>query len=96
MIVCTHTAIKKPRKSLEEWKDVITLPQFGGEFALMAPQSSIFDFRRFSSIIPLQLTTPGQLSSGCKRAFQISSLPRIGHQGSPDLNPLDDRLWSEL
>ncbi|CAH1406471.1 unnamed protein product [Nezara viridula] len=30
--------------------------------------------------ISLQLTRPGQLSSGCKRTFQSSSLPRIGPQ----------------
>ncbi|CAH1394280.1 unnamed protein product [Nezara viridula] len=49
---------------------------------------------RFSSRIPLHLTRPGQHSSGCKRTFQSSSLPRI--DGSPDLNPLDYQLWSKL
>ncbi|CAH1396065.1 unnamed protein product [Nezara viridula] len=58
MTVRTHAALKKPRKSLEEWKEVITLP------------------RR----IPLQLTRPGQFSSGCKRTFQSSSLLWIGPQ----------------
>ncbi|CAH1407769.1 unnamed protein product, partial [Nezara viridula] len=44
MIVRTHTALKKPTKSLAEWKEIITLSQvwFGREFALMAQQSSIF------------------------------------------------------
>ncbi|CAH1393104.1 unnamed protein product [Nezara viridula] len=44
MMVCPHTTLKKPRKSLEEWNEVVILPQlwFGGECALMAPQSSIF------------------------------------------------------
>ncbi|CAH1394312.1 unnamed protein product [Nezara viridula] len=32
--------------------------------------------------IPLRLTRPGQLNSGCKRTFQSSSLPRIGPQES--------------
>ncbi|CAH1390772.1 unnamed protein product [Nezara viridula] len=31
-------------------------------------------------MIPLQLTRPGQLSSGCKRPFQSLYLPRIGTQ----------------
>ncbi|CAH1394261.1 unnamed protein product [Nezara viridula] len=76
MIVCTHTALKKPRKSLEEWKEVITIPQrwFGGDFALMAAQNSIFVKKHR---IPLQLTRPGQLSSACKRTFQSSTLPWI-------------------
>ncbi|CAH1404288.1 unnamed protein product [Nezara viridula] len=60
-----HTALKKPRKSLEELKEVITLPQ---------------KVIGFSSRIPLQLTRPSQLSSGCKRTFQSSSLLRIGPQ----------------
>ncbi|CAH1398039.1 unnamed protein product [Nezara viridula] len=30
--------------------------------------------------IPFQLTRPCQLSSGCKKTFQSSSLPRIGPQ----------------
>ncbi|CAH1406543.1 unnamed protein product [Nezara viridula] len=79
------------------------------EFALMAPQSSIFvkkelkqplknyqddiwksvfkplydtplEVLGFSSRISLQLTRPGQLSIGCKRTFQSSSLPRISPQ----------------
>ncbi|CAH1401122.1 unnamed protein product [Nezara viridula] len=43
-----------------------------------------------------QDSAPAQLSSGCKRTFQSSSLPRIGPSGSTDLNPPDYRLWSEL
>ncbi|CAH1391913.1 unnamed protein product [Nezara viridula] len=31
-------------------------------------------------MIPIQLTRPGQLSNGCKRTFQSSSLPLIGPQ----------------
>ncbi|CAH1394649.1 unnamed protein product [Nezara viridula] len=34
----------------------------------------------FSSMIPLQLTRSGQLSSGYKRTFQSLSLLRIGTQ----------------
>ncbi|CAH1398087.1 unnamed protein product [Nezara viridula] len=34
----------------------------------------------FSKRIPLQLTSSGQLSSGCKRKYQSSSLPRIDPQ----------------
>ncbi|CAH1404056.1 unnamed protein product [Nezara viridula] len=66
MTVYTHTALKKLRKSLEEWKEIITLPQrwFGGEFALMAPQSRI----------PLQLKRPSQVSSGWKRTFHQEAL----------------------
>ncbi|CAH1398645.1 unnamed protein product [Nezara viridula] len=37
-----------------------------------------------------------QLSSGCKRTFQSSSLATDWPPGSPDLNPLDYRLWFEL
>ncbi|CAH1397264.1 unnamed protein product [Nezara viridula] len=50
----------------------------------------------FSSRIPFQLTRPGQISSGCKRTFQSSSLPLIGSPEAPDLNPLDYRLWSKM
>ncbi|CAH1394697.1 unnamed protein product [Nezara viridula] len=50
----------------------------------------------FSSRILIHLARPGQLSSGCKRTFQRSFLPWIAPEGSPDLNPLDCRLWSEL
>ncbi|CAH1406395.1 unnamed protein product [Nezara viridula] len=49
----------------------------------------------FSSRIPLQLTRPGQLSSGYKRTFQSSSLPRIGPQEAL-ISTQDYRLWSKL
>ncbi|CAH1389399.1 unnamed protein product [Nezara viridula] len=48
----------------------------------------------FSSRIPLQLTRPGQLSSGCKRTSQSSFLYRIIPQEA--LIPLDYRFCSEL
>ncbi|CAH1406315.1 unnamed protein product [Nezara viridula] len=66
MIVCTYTALKKPRKSLEEWKEVIALPLslFGREFAFMAPQSSILVKKeKFGFPAGFRSSSQGQVNS---------------------------------
>ncbi|CAH1403528.1 unnamed protein product [Nezara viridula] len=79
VVVCTHTALKKTRKSLEDWKEV------------SKPFLSNGLVGRFHS------SSQGQVNSAIaakehSRLHSASDWP----SGSPDLKPLDYRLWSEL
>ncbi|CAH1404808.1 unnamed protein product [Nezara viridula] len=64
------------------------IPEVAGEIGLPIPKATWKEFETITQYvvklgrIPLQLTRPGQLSSGCKRTFQSSSLPRIDPQGA--------------
>ncbi|CAH1388806.1 unnamed protein product [Nezara viridula] len=75
MIVCTHSAPKKTRKSLEEWKEVDIL-----EPVVKPRNDTLFAGSHWVFQQALQLTRLGQHSSGYKITFQSSSLPRIGPQ----------------
>ncbi|CAH1402696.1 unnamed protein product [Nezara viridula] len=89
IIMCTLTTLKKPRKSLEEWKEVITLLQSVMVWRRVGTTKLHFSGFRSSS--------QGQvnLAVAAKEHFRVHLCPNWP-SGSPDVNPSDYWLWFEL